>query len=520
MGILGASDSTNFDSRSSHQAKSYADKPRMYMRGSEPHNRYLVTETNRNPVENRRALLIAMAIFVALSVWAGRNSDGFLEADACTHFQYARWCGQDPNYLVNVWGRPFCTAIYALPAILADRAGTKITSLLIALATALLTWRIAKVQQYRWPVLALIFLLAQPLVFLHSFSELTELPFAMLTAGAFLMYCRKRWWALAILAGLMPLARPEGFAFLFLAALALLLHRKPIWLIVLVIPLLAWNLAGWRLDPGNGPWWKWLPNHWPYAATSVYQSGSMFHFLLLLPIVTAPLLFPFFLMGVWKNLRPGFAVALRDHRLRCDALIALLPLAILAGHSWLYWRGQMASNGEIRYLLITAPFWALLAERGWEYVFALLNWSRPFLFAGAAALLPAIANFIYPVLPLHFDPNWQEARRIAAWCEHGDLHSQYPRVLAAHPGISYFLHICPTDTRYMLQWGRQNVLSDPAGTILVWDDVYSMYNADANLVISRQQIEQAGWKLFELDEDGYRHNWAIYHSAKPAPDIH
>ena len=50
----------------------------------------------------------------------------------------------------------------------------------------------------------MIFTLAQPLAFLHSFAELTELPFALLLAGAFWAYVRRRWWAVAILAGLLP----------------------------------------------------------------------------------------------------------------------------------------------------------------------------------------------------------------------------------------------------------------------------------------------------------------------------
>ena len=41
-------------------------------------------------------------------------------------------------------------------------------------------------------------------------------------------------------------------------------------------------------------------------------------------------------------------------------------------------------------------------------------------------------------------------------------------------------------------------------------------NADSDLVISKEQIEHAGWKLFEIDEDGYHHHWAIYQSANPA----
>ena len=51
---------------------------------------------------------------------------------------------------------------------------------------------------------------AQPLVFLHSFSELTELPFAALLALAFWAYQRRRFALLAVLISLSPLTRPEG----------------------------------------------------------------------------------------------------------------------------------------------------------------------------------------------------------------------------------------------------------------------------------------------------------------------
>ena len=139
-------------------------------------------------------LLLATLIFAGLSLWAGIKSDGFIEADACTHYQYARWCFVEPSYLINVWGRPVCTGLYAIPAVLAGRTGTKIASLLVALGTAAATYRIAKLQSYRWPALAFIFVLAQPLLFLHSFSELTELPFALLMAVVFLAYRERRWW--------------------------------------------------------------------------------------------------------------------------------------------------------------------------------------------------------------------------------------------------------------------------------------------------------------------------------------
>src|SRR3982751_1010719 len=158
-------------------------------------------------------VLIAIGIFALLSIVAAVSSDGFLEADSCTHYLYARFAFQQPHYFVNIWGRPICTAVYAVPAMLGARLGVRFMSLALAIGCGLVAYRIARNQGYRWPALALIFTLAQPLVFLHSFSELTELPFALLIGLAFWMYQTRRWLLMAIFIGPSPLSRPEGFGF-------------------------------------------------------------------------------------------------------------------------------------------------------------------------------------------------------------------------------------------------------------------------------------------------------------------
>src|SRR5258708_23743302 len=166
-------------------------------------------------------VLVAITIFAGLSFWAAVVSDGFLEADSCTHYIYARYAFAQPHLFVNIWGRPVCTGIYSIGAHFAGRMGVRITSLLIAVGIALIAMQIAKGQRWRWPVLALIFTLAQPLVFLHSFSEFTELPFALLVALGFWAYQRQRWFWFALVVGLRPLGRPEGFGLRALAGVAL-----------------------------------------------------------------------------------------------------------------------------------------------------------------------------------------------------------------------------------------------------------------------------------------------------------
>ena len=87
--------------------------------------------------------------------------------------------------------------------------GVRTTSLLLALVCGFVAYAIARRERFRWPALALIFTLAQPLVFLHSFSELTELPFAALIGLAFVAYQRRQFLVMTILVCSLRLRGPK-----------------------------------------------------------------------------------------------------------------------------------------------------------------------------------------------------------------------------------------------------------------------------------------------------------------------
>jgi hypothetical protein len=132
-----------------------------------------------DPRTRHRAAWVAVLVFAVLSLTCAVTSDGFLTADALTHYLYAKHAFHDPSLLVDVWGRPLVTGLYALPAHFAGRLGVRVTSLLVALVCAFTAGRIARphgVRRY-WHCSSP---LAQPLVFLNSFAEMTELPFAAL----------------------------------------------------------------------------------------------------------------------------------------------------------------------------------------------------------------------------------------------------------------------------------------------------------------------------------------------------
>ena len=455
-------------------------------------------------------LLIAAGIFSALSILMNLWSSGFLEEDGRVHYLMARFAFAMPTYLTDVWGRPIATLLYAPAAATVGLHGVRATSLAIALLTALVTWRIAVGQGaangQRYAALAFIFTLAQPLVYFHSFAVLTELPFALLLGVTFWCYQRRQFAAMAVLAGILPAARPEGFGVLLLAAVALLAHRRWAWLPLLTIGLLAWDLTGWHLNGGTDTWYLWLPHNWPYSGDSLYDRDSVFKFTGLLPALVSPFVFPATLAGIWLALA-GWRRFFADHLARCAALSAILPLGVLAVHSVLSATGKMASNGELRYLLTVTPFWALLGSRGWAWACDRIDYRRVYASAGAASLAAIGLCVFYPTLPLRPQADSRAADRVAAWYQSVGSKT-YPHLVSAHPGVAYALDVPPMDSSKSLVQRR------PPGTLLVFDPVYSFYNSDKNRSLSPTLIEANGWRRLDAKGLALPEGWAMFSSDR------
>lgn len=522
-----------------------------------------------SPRRDLLALLLGIVAFAALSTWCSVKSLGFLEADAMTHFLFARYSFRQWGYLFDVWGRPLCTGAYAIPANLFDDVRSSVlavraTSLLLAVLTGLVVWRIARGQKYRYPALAAILLFAQPLFFAHSFSELTEIPFGLVAALALWAYQRRKFLAMALLATLTLMGRPEGFLLMLLGAFALVLHRRWYWLGVMPLPLLAWSFMGWLStggwwEAGNPPWYLWLKTRWPYAAQSPYGKGPWNHYLILLPVIVGPMMLPFLFVGWADAFRRGLGWVVRAifgepspapaavappaaesapagtvpyagrdvrtgkrppdpaaHRARCDLVAAAIPLAILVVHSILWARGMVGSSGEPRYLVCAAPFWALVVARGWEWVWGRFRLPVPAIVAGLFSLSAVVANRMWQVFPLQIYDNDRMGEYAAKWYRTTPgLEQDYPRLMATPPAIYFFTDISQSDKQRGLTWGRGNVRAHPPGTILFWDSIYGLYNPSPELMVPKEEVEANGW--IWIGNLGYGGAWCdVYLSPKSA----
>jgi len=459
-----------------------------------------------------RPVTIALVVFCALAIAAAVTSKGFLEADSVSHYLAAHFAFQQPFRFVSVWDRPLFVLLYCVPTSLLGVLGARLTSLGIALVCAAVTWAIARRLGLRRPGLAVVCLLVQPLFFLHAFSEMTELMFAAVIGLAFYGYISRRWWLVAVAAGVSPLGRPEGFGFLLLAGLALLAHRRWLYVLILPVPLLLWSLAGWKLFGmpdyhGWGAWSfvRWLPENWPYAGKSSYEPGPLLgirtvgtehlaSFVLRLPLIVSPVLLPLVIWGAGLGLLRRIS-DLRDETVRHVFLASGLPLGILVVHSLLWWRGLMASSGELRYLLIVAPFWALLAARGLEWA---TRWQQRLAWGvlAAAGAAPLVWNMCYPIVPLGQYEDDRLARQVVEWYRRdAELTAKYPRLCAASVSVYLQLDVAPGDGQRSVKWGRETVLARDKDVLLVWDQSNGTHNADDNMIVPRAMLVENGWKV-------------------------
>ncbi|MEM6315088.1 MAG: hypothetical protein AAF743_13430 [Planctomycetota bacterium] len=419
---------------------------------------------------DRRVGVVLCVGFAALALVCAWLSDAFVEADGVTHFLYARFAFEDPRLFVDVWGRPVVTLLHAPFAAVGGLFVTRVLALVLVLACGWCAWQLAVGLGQRRPMLALAATLASPLGFLHSFAVLTEVPFALLVGLLALAYLHKRWWWLAVIAGLLPATRPEGIPMIVGVAAALVVHRRWGALPVLAAPTVIWWLAA-----------RWLGAalSWPYAETSMYPAGPVWHFVVCMPAIVGPAILAPLMLGLRPKTHDD------AHRRVTAWLVMLLPIGVLLGHSVLFALGKMASNGELRYLLVMLPLWGVLAGLGWERLAARVAWlGKPMAVVVATLLGPALMlqPFYWPVLPLASTEQFDAAERIADWYDGLD---DPPALLFSDPSIAYFLdvHVWPHSA------SKANWAAAEPGTLLVADPVYSRFNASDAQTIGPDDLE-------------------------------
>lgn len=291
------------------------------------------------------------------------------QQDSGYHYLFARWAHRHPQYFVSVWARPLFTLIHFFPAQL-GYAATKLFTVVISLATAWQTFRLAQQIKFDRAELAIPLLFLQPSFFLLCSTVLTETLFALLFVIALRLHLSGRIRAGMIVASLLILVRPEGFFIGVLWGLWVLFVVPPsigIGLSVKTFRLKA-ALQTSLLASGMILWWAaaylitgdalWIVHDWPpdWRPEGVANgAGQIWKYIALAPLIVGPLLLAPFIVGLRRLLKK------REFITGVSAFLVLF-----VAHSLMFWRGWFGSAGYARYLVCVSPAIALITLAGWN----------------------------------------------------------------------------------------------------------------------------------------------------------
>lgn len=409
------------------------------------------------------ALVLASLLFAAVS-------PGFLENDEICHYLKAAWTWHDWKQVLDVWGRPACTGIYALGAAIGGLFGARLLAVGITALTVFGAARLAQrlglieIEPHaaaKGAAIVALLTFAQPFVVMHSFTVMTEMLLACAWVWAAVLLVEKRLLLASITLGLGVLARPEGpFAVTLWPVFIIIWSRLtatkisvPRWLLATLLaglPALAWYLLG-VIGYDN---WQWPLHAFPWSAQSQYgRTGGKFILSTLLAMA----------VWLWVPIVIGARRLLSAHREA--ALVLIVPLAAFTGlHAILGTFGLMGSYSMLRYFVSVAPFAAILAFAGLHRIS--LNRLLPALVGIVVTM--AILLGVLGFLPTQQTDDQAQVDAAIAYFDQHEPAAWRQRVIAGDPYVTWALAQRDSVSATWAGNGDAILQAAPPGAILIF----------------------------------------------------
>lgn len=315
--------------------------------------------------QNKILFLILSGIFLLQLVLIFCSADFYGGADNINHFRIARYAWKYPSLFLDLWGKPVYTT-FVFPFSLLGIQFARMFNVLAGIVTILFTIKIVCLSDEKKSVLPAIFIAFSPMYFLLMQSCMTEILFSLVLIFSFWLFFKEKYYWAAVVLSFLPFVRSEGIVIFPLFVLALLLSRRYWAIPFLAVGTLFYTLVGYPHFRD----WLWVIHQTPYSmGTSVYGSGSLFHFIVESPEIFGVPLLIFLVIGlvIW-SLRIIKLFKLTDKTFLFYLLIVGSFVVFFAAHSYVWWKGTGGSLGLIRVIASVVPLAAIIALVGFNFI--------------------------------------------------------------------------------------------------------------------------------------------------------
>ena len=443
-------------------------------------------------------VLLFIVIVDTVMVFLSEGTHG--GADDVSHYHLARYAFQNPKFFLNLWGKPFFTALMAPFAQLGFH-GVRIFNVLAGTATAYFTYRTAKLFNISTPIIAIFLLISSPLYTVLMISGMTEILFSLVLILSIFLFFRKNYIWSAILLSFIPFVRTEGAVIIPLFMIALAWERQWRALPFLMFGFVFYSIAGSFYHDDI----LWIIHKMPYSgnAKDIYGSGELLHYLHASKYI--------FGLPLAMLLALGLVAWLTEPLVKKEGvkkawlmqmLVGYLPFfTYFVAHSYVWWKGMGNSVGMIRVIVAVLPSAVLLASLGWSRILDLMPVQRTIKYVGTgimALLLAAIPYTIYRI-PVPLEGTQAIVKDASDWM----LQSEYSgaKTYYFNPFFPHFLNTNPYDSNqnaWFIPDREHPENSVKVGEIVIWD---AHFGPNEGRMPLGNLMNNTGFKLVHLTRE-------------------
>lgn len=427
-------------------------------------------------------LLLLQAILSAfiLIYYKGTGDAG----DSVLHYLYSKYAFEHHGLFFNHWAKPLFVLLSSTFAQFGF-TGIKVFNVVVMLFTSYFTYLSIVRLKIQNAIVGPLILLFSPLVFVLTFSGLTEPLFALFLILSIYLTLSQKLIPALILISFLPFIRSEGLFYLGIFALYLVLQKKWKTLPLLLTGHVLYSVAGYAFYKDL----FWIFTKIPYAKmSSTYGNGNAFHFVHQMNYVVGIPIYILFWLGVftviWKIIKQKIQ---RDF----FVLIFLGFFCFFIAHSIFWYMGIFNSMGLKRVLISVAPLASIIALLGFNTVTTFFQHQKirlilQGLFVAYLIVFPFTSNPAAIKWESDFSLSTDQimAQKVSEFVQ--QLPNKKRRYFYTHPYLSMVLHTDHFDEGKRLELnGEYNRLMQK-GDLIIWENWFAVVECG----IRKEQLDQ------------------------------
>lgn len=391
--------------------------------------------------------------------------------DSIMHYLFAKYAPRHPELFFNHWAKPLYVLL-ACPFAQIGFIGMKAFNLIATTFTIFFTYKIAQHLNFKNELIVAVLLIACPLGFTLTFSGLTEPLLELLVVISFYFLISDKTALAVSILSFTPFVRYEGYIFIGIAALYLILKKQWKYMPLLMLGHFVYAIAGFHVY--HNLLWVFTENS-SQNLSSKYGNGTWYHFFEQLMYVAGVPIYALFWLGflvlIYKTIKKQIPV-------HYFVLFGLGFLSFFLAHTLFWYLGIFNSMGMKREFIVILPLMSISALMGFNFLTEEVFKNKHLIkFVLQSLLVVYVVAFPFSSNPAAI--NWKKDLTLSQDQETAiqvvnSLPSKNFRFVFSHPYLAEVLNVDYFDKKQHLNLDQSSLRELKPGDVVIWENWFAV----------------------------------------------